>query len=130
MKGVHEHIMKMRDITAQLKNLEVEMSESFLVHYILNTIPKQYEPFKISYNTHKDKWSINELMTICIQKEGRLIMELGESAFLMNQGKNKDQAKKKGKGKVPSHANIKKESKCFFYKKKGHIKKDCVKFQK
>ena len=56
-------------------------------------------------------------------------MELGGSAFLTNQGKNKDQAKNKGKGKVPAQANIKKESKCFFCKKKGHIKKDCAKFQ-
>ena len=38
-KGVCEHIMKMRDITAQLKTLEVDMSDTFLVHYILNTLP-------------------------------------------------------------------------------------------
>ncbi|CAL9098064.1 unnamed protein product [Musa textilis] len=66
VKGVREHIMQMRDIAAQLKKLEVDMSESFLVHYILNTLPYQYGSFKISYNTHKDKWSINELMTMCV----------------------------------------------------------------
>ena len=38
IRGVHEHIMEMRDIVAQLKKLEVEMSESFLVHFILNTL--------------------------------------------------------------------------------------------
>ena len=86
VRGVHEHIMQMRDIAAQLKNLEVEMSESFLVHYILNTLPQQYGRFKISYNTHKDKWSINKPLTICVQKKGRLIMELGQSAFMATQG--------------------------------------------
>jgi hypothetical protein len=55
VKGVHEHIMQMRDTVAQLKKLEVEISESFLVHYILNTLQHQYGPFKISYNIHKDK---------------------------------------------------------------------------
>ena len=55
IKGVRDHIMQMRDIAAQLKTLEVEMSETFLVHYILNTFPQAYGPFKISYNTHKDK---------------------------------------------------------------------------
>ncbi|WKA00006.1 hypothetical protein VitviT2T_018403 [Vitis vinifera] len=55
IKGVREHIMEMRDVMAQLKKLEVEMSESFLVHFILNTLLPQYEPFKIFYNTHKDK---------------------------------------------------------------------------
>ncbi|RVW36520.1 Retrovirus-related Pol polyprotein from transposon TNT 1-94 [Vitis vinifera] len=82
IKGVREHIMEMKDIVAQLKKLEVEMSESFLVHFILNTLPPQYGPFKISYNTHKDKWSINKLMTMCVQEEGRLLMEQGESVML------------------------------------------------
>ncbi|XP_056159000.1 uncharacterized protein LOC130134961 [Syzygium oleosum] len=40
VRGVREHIMKMRDIAAQLKNPEVEISESFLVYYILNTLPQ------------------------------------------------------------------------------------------
>ena len=56
------------------------MSKSFHVHCILNTLSKEYEPFKISYNLHKDKWSINELMTMCVQEKRRLIMELEESA--------------------------------------------------
>ena len=64
-RGVGDHIMRMRPIAAQLQTLEVTMSDTFLVHYILNTLPQQYSPFKISYNTHKDKWSINELLTMC-----------------------------------------------------------------
>ncbi|KAK9143081.1 hypothetical protein Syun_012481 [Stephania yunnanensis] len=55
VKGVHEHIMRMGDIATQLKTLEVDMSKSFLVHYILNTFPPEYAPLKISYNTHSDK---------------------------------------------------------------------------
>ena len=90
MNGVREHIMNMRDIAAQLKKLEVDMSESFLVYYILNTLLKYYGPFKIFYNTHKDKWTINELMAMYVQEEGRLLIELGESAFQTNQGKHKD----------------------------------------
>ena len=46
IKGVCEHFMEMRDIVAQLKKLEVEMSESFLVHFILNILPPLYGPFK------------------------------------------------------------------------------------
>ena len=37
--GVREHIMQMRDIAAQLNKLEIEISESFLVHFILNSLP-------------------------------------------------------------------------------------------
>ena len=39
IKGVREHIMEMRNIMAQLKKLEVEMFASFLVHFMLNTLP-------------------------------------------------------------------------------------------
>jgi len=131
VRGVREHIMKMRDIAAQLKNLEVGISESFLVYYILNTLPQEYAPFKISYNTHNTKWSINELMTMCVQEEERLLMEKGESAHMATRDKYKGQGKQKGKGKMPlpPQAGIKKESKCFFCKKKGHMKKDCAKFK-
>ena len=82
-KGVREHIMEMRDIATQLKSLEIEMSESFLIHFILNSFPSEYGPFKISYNTHKEKWSINELLTMCVQEEGRLNQERIESAHLV-----------------------------------------------
>ncbi|KAF7812098.1 Retrovirus-related Pol polyprotein from transposon TNT 1-94 [Senna tora] len=129
IKGVREHIMRMRDIATELKTLEVELPDSFLVYSILNSLPPQYGPFKISYNTHKQKCSINELLTMCVQEEGRLLAEMGESAHLANQGKDKNQAKKKGKGKAPIQGGIKKESKCFFCKKKGHMKKDCMKFK-
>nr|XP_017183881.1 uncharacterized protein LOC108171775 [Malus domestica] len=38
-KSVREHIMEMRDIAAQLMSLEIEISESFLVNFILNSLP-------------------------------------------------------------------------------------------
>ena len=120
--------MRIRDIMAQLKALEVTMSDSFLVHYILCTLPHQYASFKISYNTHKDKWSINEALTMCVQEEERLLMEEGERVNLTTFGKNK-KSQVNNKGKIPVQPDIKKESKCFFCKKKGHMKKDCLKFK-
>ncbi|KMT01945.1 hypothetical protein BVRB_9g209660 [Beta vulgaris subsp. vulgaris] len=130
IKGVRDHIMRMRDIAAQLKDLEVTISDTFLVHYILCTLPHQYGPFKVSYNTHKDKWSINELMTMCVQEEGRLVMEEGEKVNLTTSAKKKkDHTKDKEKGQIPPNQAIKKESSCFSCKKKGHMKKDCVKFK-
>ena len=56
------------------------------------------------------------------------MMEEGEKVNLTTFGKKrKDQAKRKGK--IPIQSGIKKESKCFFYKKNGHMKKDCSKFK-
>ena len=122
-----DHIMCMMDISAQLKSLKVSMSELFLVHYIFYTLPLQYSPFKISYNTQKDKWSINELLTVCVQEERWLLLEQGEKVLftiLGNQMKNKP--KNKGKGKVQPKVDIKKKSACFFCKKKGDMKKNCM----
>ncbi|CAH9111693.1 unnamed protein product [Cuscuta europaea] len=39
-------------------------------------------------------------------------------------------SKAKGKGKIPPKADIKKVHKCYFCKKKGHMKTDCAKFKK
>ena len=56
------------------------------------------------------------------------MMEEGEKVNLTTFGKKrKDQVK--GKGKISIHPSIKKESKCFFCKRKGHMKKDCSKFK-
>ena len=56
------------------------------------------------------------------------MMEEGEQVNLTTFGKKrKDQAKRKGK--IPIQSGIKKESKCFFCKKKGHMKKDYSKFK-
>ncbi|XP_038698010.1 uncharacterized protein LOC119995568 [Tripterygium wilfordii] len=91
-KGVREHIMEMRDIVSRLKSLEVDISNVFTVHYILNSLPAIYGPFKITYNTHKDKWSINELMAMCVQEEERLKNEKPnikhESVNLVSHGKD------------------------------------------
>ncbi|KAK9232999.1 hypothetical protein WN943_023248 [Citrus x changshan-huyou] len=128
-KGVREHIMEMRDIAARLKSLEIEISESFLVHFILNSLPQDYGPFKISYNTHKEKWSINELLTLCVQEEGRLNQERMESAHTVTTGKKFDK-KGKGKSKAPLNQVNKNAIKCFFCKNKGHMTKVCPKYMK
>ena len=56
-------------------------------------------------------------------------MEDGENVRLATQRKNKDQAKGKGKAKVRLQGENKKESQCFFTKKKEHMKKECPKFK-
>lgn len=40
-------------------------------------------------------------MTMYVQEENMLVMEVGESAYMVTQGKSSAQAKKKGKGKIP-----------------------------
>ena len=116
-KGVREHIMEMRDIDAQLKLLEIEMSESFMVPFTLNSLPSEYRPFKISYNTHKKKWLVNELLARCVQEEKTLNQERIESAHLATQEK-KLAKKDKGKAKVPFIRSIRALSSSSFARRK------------
>lgn len=61
----------------------------------MNSQPSECGPFKISFNTHKDKWSINELLTMFVHEEERLIQELGESAHMVTHEKDKKQVIKR-----------------------------------
>ena len=58
-------------------------------------------------------------MTMCVQEEGRLLMETGKSAFMTTQVKKINQANKRSKGKEPLETNIKKEAKFAFVERKG-----------
>lgn len=91
-----------------MRDIEVDMSDSFLVHYILNSLPPPYGPFRISGNTHKDKWSINKLMTMCVQIEESLAMETSEVVLTTNVGNNMNQVNKNGKVNIPPQVGIKK----------------------
>lgn len=45
-RDVLEYIMKKRDIAVHLKSLEIKMSKSCLLHFILNNLPQHHGPFK------------------------------------------------------------------------------------
>ncbi|GAV64244.1 UBN2_2 domain-containing protein, partial [Cephalotus follicularis] len=73
--GVREHIMMMNDMASKPKGMEMAISEGFLVHFIMTSLPVQFGPFKINYNTQKEKWKMSELTAICVQEEERLKVE-------------------------------------------------------
>ncbi|XP_076905222.1 uncharacterized protein LOC143560911 [Bidens hawaiensis] len=75
VSGVREHIMMMNDMANKLKSLDMEISDGFLVHFIMTSLPARFDAFKINYNTHKDKWSMSELIAMCVQEEEHLKLE-------------------------------------------------------
>ncbi|XP_050217833.1 uncharacterized protein LOC126668693 [Mercurialis annua] len=70
--SIHDHVIKMTNLAAKLKNLGMMVDDSFLVQFILNSLPSQYGPFQIHYNAIKDKWTVNELANKLVQEEGIL----------------------------------------------------------
>ena len=65
--NIREYVMKMSNLARKLKTLDIKINENLLVHLVLISLVVQFTQFKISYNTQKDKWSINELISKCVQ---------------------------------------------------------------
>ncbi|XP_071705289.1 uncharacterized protein [Rutidosis leptorrhynchoides] len=82
VSGIREHIMMMNDMASKLKGMNMEISEGFIVHFIMTSLPSQYGPFKINYNTQKEKWKMGELIAMCVQEEEKLKIEKPNVAHL------------------------------------------------
>ncbi|CAA7022314.1 unnamed protein product [Microthlaspi erraticum] len=74
-RSMHEHCIEMINLAAKLKNLGLSVDDSFLVQFILNSLPPQYGPFQINYNAIDEKWTSNELTSKLVQEESRLDRE-------------------------------------------------------
>ncbi|XP_025983818.1 uncharacterized protein [Glycine max] len=123
--------MEMSNLASKLKAVKLELSEDLLVHLVFISLPTHFGQFKVSYNTQKDKWSLNELISHCVQEEKRLQRDRFESAHLSSTSQNKK--RKKTKGVVEGSFQQKKPKKderftCYFCKKSGQMKKKCPKY--
>ena len=121
--GIRQHILEISNIANQFNSLKISISKSFLVKFILNSFFSEYDPFKISYNTHKDKWTIHKLIAMCVQEEGRLKQEHLQMVQMVSHNRNQNHKKrgttKKGK-KFENLDNKEKDNslRCYFCKKK------------
>ena len=52
------------------------------MHLVLIFLPAQFSQYIVSYNTQKDKWTVNELISHCVQEEERIKKDMTESAHL------------------------------------------------
>ncbi|RVX18298.1 Retrovirus-related Pol polyprotein from transposon TNT 1-94 [Vitis vinifera] len=117
-ENIREYIMEMFNLVTRLNALKLELSEDILVHLVLISVPTQFSPFKISYNTQKEKRTLNELIAQCghgTNKKGNMDNKEKETAY---SGTSKQKVQKKQDKKMT----------CFFCKKAGHMKKTCTKY--
>nr|KYP41156.1 hypothetical protein KK1_037495 [Cajanus cajan] len=75
---MHEHVIKMTNIAARLKSLGMTVNENFFVQFILNSLPTEYGPFQMSYNTgNREKVLVEAVGTY------RLILNTGHHLDLL-----------------------------------------------
>ena len=94
-RNIRKYIMEISHIASKLKALKLELSEDFLVHLVLISLSTQYSQFKVSYNCQKETWSLNELISHCVQEEERLKRDKTESAHLAMKSRDKRNKRKK-----------------------------------
>lgn len=127
-RNIREYILEMSNLASKLKALKLELPEDLIVHLVLISLPPHFGQFKVSYNTQKEKWTLNELISHCVQEEERLKREKTESAHLATNSQNK---RKRAAANSSQNKKAKEQPagvKCFFCKKYGHMKNDCSKF--
>ncbi|XP_052135534.1 uncharacterized protein LOC127754110 [Oryza glaberrima] len=80
--SVRKHILEMTHMAHQLKSMDMDVTEGFLVHFIMSSLGPDFGPFKINYNTQKEKWTIQEL--IHIQWKRKSVRELRNKSLKTN----------------------------------------------
>ncbi|KAL1321598.1 hypothetical protein AAHE18_14G138300 [Arachis hypogaea] len=104
--NTREYIMKMSHLASKLKALKLELSEDLLVYFILIFLLAHFGQFKVIYNTLKDTWSLNELISHCVQEEERLQQDKTESTHMASSSQYK--RKRDTTADVPSQQKKKK----------------------
>ncbi|CAA0806005.1 Unknown protein, partial [Striga hermonthica] len=132
--NIREYILKMSNIASKLRALKLDLSEDMPVLLVLLSLLPQYDQFKVSYNCQKEKWTLNELISHCVEEEERMKHNRTEEVHMVGTSKDAGGFKRKFKAvkvetaKGPAPKGKPEEISCFFCKKSGHLKKDCAKY--
>ncbi|KAI6678746.1 hypothetical protein NL676_039542 [Syzygium grande] len=109
--NIREYIMELSHLASKLKALKLDLSEDLLGHLVLISLPTQFNQFKVSYNYQKETWSLNELISHCVQEEERLKQDKAEYAYLASTSKDNGHKRKRDKEAANKAPNKKQQKK-------------------
>ncbi|XP_016651485.1 PREDICTED: uncharacterized protein LOC107881668 [Prunus mume] len=131
---VRTHILNMLEIGNKLKALKVNVDETMMVHFAINSLPSTFKHLRSTYVAQNEKWTITDLISICVQEEQNMKKNKAEEKINMIQSFKRDFGKGKTAGKKKKEEKetkgLKLEGlKCYFCKKFGHMKRNCDKYK-
>jgi molybdopterin converting factor small subunit len=100
--SVRDHILRMSNVAARLKPLDLAIKDGFLIYLIFNSLPKEFKTFEVNYNSMNDKWTLKKFIAMCVQEEERIKRNNGgvdSVNMAMHHQKRKNPPKKEDKGK-------------------------------
>lgn len=146
VKDLGVYHLSMIEVASKVKALDFPITDPFLVHLALNSIPSSYGHLKVNYNAKKDKWDLNEMISFYVHEEARIKKEkeANTSHLTTNAHKqqhfkpsshvvaNKDNTKANPPPKSynPLNSNKTTTFKCYFCDKAGHLKRDCTRYKR
>jgi hypothetical protein len=135
--GMRDHILRMSNVAARLKPLDLTINDDFLIYFIFNSLSKEFETFELNYNSINDKWTLEKFIAMCVQEEERIKRNNG-GVDSVNMAKHHQKRKippspkKEDKGKAMSTSSDQSVDKdqCKWCKRRGHYQKNCIEFLK
>jgi hypothetical protein len=61
---VRDHILRMSNVAARLKPLDLAIKDGFLIYLIFNSLLKEFETFEVNYNSMNDKWTLENFIAM------------------------------------------------------------------
>ena len=139
-QSMHDHLTHMVNVANKLKAMNMELNETFLVQFILQSLQgDEFERFRQGYNTLKEKWNLQETKVMLLQEEARqraaLKLNPAQAHLTVHSNANvasssktpSNKEKKKGKQPMKVKGDAQKVKKCHFCGKVGHFKNECLK---
>jgi hypothetical protein len=134
---VRDDILRISNMAARLKPLDLAIKDGFLIYLIFNSLPKEFETFEVNYNSMNDRWTLEKFMVICVQEDDSIKRNNGgvgsvNLAKHNNKKRNfvsKPAPKNEEKVKVMAKPPAKKDQ-CKLCFKRGHYQNSCIEFLK
>jgi hypothetical protein len=64
--GARDHILRMSNVAARFKPLDLAIKDGFLIYLIFHSLLKEFKAFEVNYNSMNDKWTLEKFIAMCV----------------------------------------------------------------